>query len=163
MNYARLSSLLVASVLSAVLAASCASTHDSADVVPSPPGAFQPDGGGPPLDEAAACAQLTTAESAARMALSCDPVMRTCPDYIRPAGSTACFMYDAASVTGCAALYDSFTSCDEFDQQPCLVVALPCENGDSGLGSAGAGGQSGIGQGAAGGDSGAGGASGAGN
>jgi hypothetical protein len=163
MNYARLSSLLVASVLSAVFAASCVSTQDSADVVPAPPGAFQPDGGGKSLDEASACAQLTAAESAARLALSCDPVMRTCPDYIRPAGSTACFTYDQASVTGCATLYDSFTSCDDFDQQPCLVIAQPCEGEDSGAGTGGAGGQSGLGQGAAGGDSGAGGASGASN
>lgn len=163
MNYARLSSLLVASVLTAVLAASCAATHDTADVVPAPPGAFQPDGGGKSLDEATACAELTQAESMARMALSCDPVTRTCPDYIRPAGSTACFTYDQDSVLTCAALYNTLTSCDELNQEPCLVTAQPCAGGDSGPGSGGAAGQSGIGQGAAAGDSGAGGVSGASN
>ena len=65
MNYARLSSLLCATALGAVLAASCASTHDTADVVPSPPGAVQPDAGGKSVDEATACAKVSGAESSA--------------------------------------------------------------------------------------------------
>jgi hypothetical protein len=162
MNYARLSSLLCATVVSAVLGASCASTHDTADVVPSPPGAVQPDAGGKSVDEATACAKVTGAESSARAALSCDPVLRTCPNYIRPAGSNGCFVYDEASVDGCVTLFNSFTSCAEFDQQPCLVTAEPCDAGDSGASSGGAGDQTGTG--AAGSDmTGAGGASAAGS
>jgi hypothetical protein len=160
MNYARLSSLLCATVISAVLGASCASTHDTADVVPSPPGAVQPDAGGKSVDEATACAKVSGAESSARAALSCDPVVRTCPNYIRPAGSDACFVYDEASVNGCVTLFNSFTSCAEFDQQPCLVTAEPCNDVDSGASSGGAGDQTGTDSGAAGSDaSGAGGAS----
>jgi hypothetical protein len=164
MNYARLSSLLCATVVSAVLGASCASTHDTADVVPSPPGAVQPDAGGKSVDEATACAKVTGAESSARAALSCDPVVRTCPNYIRPAGSDACFVYDETSVNGCVALFNSFTSCAEFDQQPCLVTAEPCDAVDSGASNGGAGDQAGSDSGAAGSDvSGAGGASAAGS
>ena len=151
MNYARLSSLLCATVLGAIVGASCTSTHDTADVVPSPPGAVQPDAGGKSIDEATACMQLTGAESSARAALGCAAVTRTCPNYIRPAGSTACFVYDQTSVEGCVILYNSFTSCAEFDQEPCLATAEPCD-GDSGIGSGGAGGQTGTTEGAAGAD-----------
>jgi hypothetical protein len=164
MNYARLSSLLCATALGAVLAASCASTHDTADVVPSPPGAVQPDAGGKSVDEATACAKVTGAESSARAALSCEPVVRTCPNYIRPAGSNACFLYDEASVDGCVTLFNSFTSCAEFDEQPCLVTAEPCDSGTSSGGAGDQGGAAGSDSGAAGSDvPGAGGASAAGS
>jgi hypothetical protein len=165
MNYARLSSLLCVSLLTGVLAASCTSTHDTADVVPSPPGAFQPDGGGKTLDEATACSQLTAAESTARSALGCDAAKHTCPDYIRPAGGADCFVYDQASVDGCATLYNSFTSCDDFDSRPCLLTAESnCDQRapDSGVASDGGGGQPSVDEPAAGGaptDTGAGGAS----
>jgi hypothetical protein len=163
MNHARLSSLLCATVLAAIAGASCTSTNDTADVVPSLPGAVQPDAGGKSVDETTACAKVTGAESSARAALSCDPVVRTCPNYIRPAGSAACFVYDEASVDGCVTLFNSFTSCAEFDQQPCLVTAEPCSDADSGASNGGAGDQTGIGSGAAGSDAlGAGGASAAG-
>jgi hypothetical protein len=165
MNHSRMASSVCASLLAAVLAASCVSTHDTADVVPSPPGAFQPDAGGTALDEATACAELTEAESAARAALGCDPVLRKCPDYIRPAGDDGCFLYDQASVDGCTTLYNSVMSCDAFDQRPCLLSAESCDAGSAGPGSGGAGGaggQSGAGQGAAAGETAAGGASNAG-
>jgi hypothetical protein len=167
MNYARLSSLLCASAVVAVLAASCTSTHDTADVVPSPPGAFQPDGGGSLVDEDTACAALTAAESAARMTLGCPAAKRVCPDYIRPAGNDNCFMYDVASVSGCKDLYDSFTTCAEFDQRPCLLTAeASCDAGSTvPTGTAGAGGEPSVGTGGtgnAGGEPGVGGASAAG-
>ena len=163
MNYARLSSLLCVSLITAVLAASCTSTHDTADVVPSSPGAYQPDAGGKLVDEATACAALVQAESSARAALGCDAVKHECPSYIRPAGGADCFLYDQASLDGCTALYNSFDSCDKFDQRPCLLTAESnCESGDSGAG--GAGGQTATGaggEGAVGGEPGTGGASGA--
>jgi hypothetical protein len=142
MNYARLSSLLCVSLVVAVLAASCTSTHDTADVVPPLPGAFQSDAGGKLIDEATACAELTQAESSARAALGCDAPMRDCPAYIRPAGGAGCFLYDEASVAGCVDHFNSFGSCDAFDARPCLVTAVSrCDAVDSGAG--GAGGQSG--------------------
>jgi hypothetical protein len=142
MNFARWSNLLCLAALAAVLAASCTSTHDTADVVPSLPGAFQPDAGGKLIAETTACSELTKAESAARAALGCDMVTRDCPSYIRPAGGADCFVYDQASVNGCENLYQSFTTCDEFDQRPCLVTAVSqCDGTNSGSG--GAGGQSG--------------------
>lgn len=141
--------LLCVSLLTAVLAASCTSTHDTADVIPPLPGAFQPDGGGALIDEAAACAQMTDAESKARAALGCDKMKRDCPAYIRPAGGADCFVYDQASVQGCVDLYDSFTSCDNFEQRPCLVTAKSnCDEPGPDSGAAGAsaaGGQSGAG------------------
>jgi hypothetical protein len=165
MNYARLSSLLCASLLTAVVAASCTSTHDTADVVPSSPGAFQPDAGGKLVDEATACAALVKSESDARAALGCDAVKHECPSYIRPAGGEGCFLYDQASLDGCAALYQSFTSCDKFDQRTCLLTAESnCDSVDSGA--AGAGGQPATGaggEGGLGGEPGIGGASAAGS
>ena len=138
MNYARWSSLLCASLLTAVVAASCSSAHDTADVVPAEPGAFQPDAGGKLIDEASACAALTKAERDARAALGCDAVTHDCPAYIRPAGGADCFVYDQASVDGCKVLFDSFTSCDDFDQRPCLVTAESrCDAVDSGVAAAG--------------------------
>jgi hypothetical protein len=142
MNYARLSSLLCASLLTAVLAASCTSSPDTADVVPSLPGAFQPDAGGKTVDEATACSKLTEAESSARAALGCDAVTHTCPDYVRPAGGADCFVYDQGSLDGCTTLYNSFVSCDQFDSRPCLLTAVSnCDQTDSGAANGGAGGQ----------------------
>jgi hypothetical protein len=144
MNYARLSSLLCVSLVVAVLAASCTSTHDTADVVPPLRGAFQSDAGGKLIDEATACAELTQAESSARAALGCDALKRDCPAYIRPAGGAGCFLYDEASVAGCVDHFNSFGSCDAFDARPCLVTAVShCDAGDSGAGGAGAGGAGG--------------------
>jgi hypothetical protein len=168
MNYARLSSLLCATLLTTVLAASCTSTHDTADVVPSPPGAFQPDAGGALVDEDTACAALTSSESKARAALGCDAVKHVCPSYVRPAGGEGCFVYDQASLDGCEALYDSFTDCADFDQRPCLLTAESKCGVDSGSppGAGGAGGQASVGaggEGAASGESGMGGASAAGS
>jgi hypothetical protein len=165
MKYVRGYCLLCVSLVAAVLAASCTSTHDNADVVPAQPGAFQPDAGGALIDEATACAALTKAESKARAALSCDAVERDCPSYIRPAGGEGCFVYDQASLDGCSTLYTSFTSCDDFDRHPCVLTAeSKCdaagEGGASGLGgasgvsgaggaSAGAGGVADVGMGGA--------------
>jgi hypothetical protein len=145
MNFARCSSLLCVSLVTAVLAASCASTHDTADVVPALPGAFQPDGGGPLIDEATACAELSQAESRARVALGCVEVKRSCPGFIRPAGGADCFRYDQASLDGCSDLFDSFSSCEQFEQRPCLATAVSDCDVDSGAltGASGAGGQSG--------------------
>ncbi|HWZ87263.1 MAG TPA: hypothetical protein VNW92_00385 [Polyangiaceae bacterium] len=140
MNYARLSSSLCVSLVVAVLAASCTSSHDTADVVPAPPGAFQSDAGGKLIDEATACAELTQAESSARAALGCAAPMRDCPAYIRPAGGAGCFLYDEASVAGCVDQFNTFGTCDAFDARPCLVTAV--SHCDSGAG--GAGGQSGT-------------------
>jgi hypothetical protein len=142
MNYARLSSLLCASLLTAVVAASCTATHDTADVVPPLPGAFQPDAGGKLIDEATACAELVKAETTARTALGCDAAKHDCTSYVRPAGGADCFLYDNASLDGCAALYDSFTSCAEFDQRPCLLTAESNCDSSAGVGAGGAGGQS---------------------
>ena len=124
MNFARWSTWLCTLLVSAVLAASCTSTPDTADVVPALPGAFQPDAGGPLIDEATACAKLSQAESKSRSALGCDPLKRDCPAYIRPAGGADCFLYSQASVDGCSELYASFSSCDQFEQRPCLVTAV---------------------------------------
>ena len=84
MKHARLPSLLCASLLTVILAASCSSTHDTADVIPSTRGAVQPDGGGELIDEASACSGLVKAESDARIRLGCDAVKRECPTAIRP-------------------------------------------------------------------------------
>jgi hypothetical protein len=138
MKYASWSSWLCLGVVAAVLAASCTSTHDNADVVPAEPGAFQPDAGGALIDEATACAALTKAESKARSTLGCDAVPRACPSYIRPAGGEGCFLYDQASLSGCSALFDSFTSCDDFERHPCVVTA------ESRCGAGGEGGASGL-------------------
>jgi hypothetical protein len=148
-KYGRWYGLLCVSVAVAVLAASCSSTHDTADVVPPLPGAFQPDAGGKLIDEATACADLVQAEASARTALGCDAAKHECPSYIRPAGGAACFLYDKASLDGCTTLYASFTSCAEFEQRPCLLTAE--SNCDSGTG-VGAGGAGGHGSGGAGGE-----------
>lgn len=147
MKHARLPSLLCASLLTVVLAVSCSSTHDTADVIPSSRGAVQPDGGGKLIDEARACSGLVKAESDARARLGCDAVKRDCPAAIRPAGGADCYEYDEASLDGCAALYASFTSCVQFDQEPCLLRAVSkCDTVDSGMTDAGgAGGQTGQG------------------
>ncbi|HEX3774133.1 MAG TPA: hypothetical protein VHV51_06680, partial [Polyangiaceae bacterium] len=74
----------------------------------------------------------------------CDQVERDCPSYIRPAGGADCFLYDQASLDGCTALYQSLTTCDEFDQRPCLLIAVSqC----GGTGEGGAGGQASVGTG----------------
>jgi len=155
MKPARLPSLLCASLLTVILAASCSSTHDTADVIPSTRGAVQPDGGGKLIDEASACSGLLKAESDARSRLGCDAVKRECPAAIRPVGGPDCYGYDQASLDGCVALYESFTSCAQFDQEPCLLRAVSrCDTLDSGAGdAAGAGGQ--TAQGGAGGGAGA--------
>jgi len=141
-----------------MLGASCSSTPDTADVIPPLPGAVQPDGGGSLVDEDTACAALVKAEADARSKLGCDAVKRTCPGFIRPAGGEGCFVYDQASIDSCRTIYAGLTSCDAFDQRPCLLTAeSKCDEGAGGAGgqggAAGAGGIPGA--------SGAGGASGA--
>jgi hypothetical protein len=129
-------------VLALVVAVSCSNPKDTEPFEPSQRGAVAPDGGGPLLGEAAACQRLKDAESSARQALGCDALARTCPESIRPAGGEACFEYDQASIEGCATLFASFTSCQEFSQHPCVIRAVSmCDVGSQGTaGSAGAGG-----------------------
>jgi hypothetical protein len=98
----------------------------------------QPDGGGKLIDELSACSGLVQAERDARTRLGCDAVKRECPAAIRPAGGPACYDYDQASLDGCVVLYESFTSCAQFDQEPCLLGAVSrCDVVDSGAGEAG--------------------------
>lgn len=123
-----------------VAAASCTSAKDTEDYVPSQPGAVQPEPtkNGKFEDEATACSALTKAESSARSMLGCDAAKRTCPDYIRPAGGADCFVYDEGTVTECAKEFGMFTSCDDFDVHPCLVIAKSqCSTGDVGEGGMG--------------------------
>ncbi len=145
-------------------AASCTSVKDDEDYVPSQPGAVQPTASGTQLSESAACERLTNAEDDARSALRCKPASHSCPADIRPAGGADCFMYDEGSIDACAELYQDFTSCDAFDQRPCLITATSscAEAGEGGQG--GEGGVSGAtrvpseaGNGGASGDAGAGG------
>src|SRR5450432_2927800 len=152
MNYAHLSCSLCLSLLALAASASCSSTHDNGDFVPSQPGALQPDGGGALLKETTACAELDQAENDARKALGCEPAPHQCPDYIRPAGGADCFEYDKTSIDACRASYQSFASCDQFDGHPCLITAV------SKCAGAGGGGGTGVAEGGAAGQ-GAGGAS----
>lgn len=159
MKSVRVSSCVCASLfalLLGALGASCSSTHDSAAVIPPQGGAVQPDGGGKLVDEDTACAALVKAEADARSKLGCDAVKRTCPAFVRPAGGEGCFVYDQASITACGTAFDGFTSCDAFDQHPCLLTAeSKCDEATGAGGEGGAGGQSGVSNG---GDSGEGGA-----
>ena len=129
---------LVALALAAV--ASCSKVEDTQDYIPSQRGAVQPDAGGDLLSEADACDQLASAESSARKALGCGTSLLECPGSIRPAGGAACFQYSEASVEGCAALYDTFVSCEEFAQHPCLISAVAVGCDAPPVGEAGAGG-----------------------
>ena len=141
----RVARALCLSLLALAVGASCSSAKDTEATVPSRPGAVQPDTSGTPIDEASACSQLSKAEASARSALGCDAAKLTCPDAIRPAGGEGCFFYDQDSVKKCATLFDSFTSCDDFDKHPCLVTAIShCTTGG-----AGEGGTAGMGGGAA--------------
>jgi hypothetical protein len=106
------------------LGSACTESEDTQDYVPSERGAVQPDAGGALLDEATACSMLESAEAKARAALGCAAAARECPGFIRPAGAEACFEYSRTSVTGCATLYDSFASCDDFERHPCLISAV---------------------------------------
>jgi len=120
------------------LGSACSSTKDTEAYVPSQRGAVQPDAGGPLISEASACNQVQSAEAAARASLGCPAVKLACPGAIRPAGGEACFEYSQGSVDGCAALFDSFKSCDDFALHPCLISALSvCDSaGEGGAGGA---------------------------
>ncbi len=148
MSFSRVVAWVCLCCVSLLMAASCTSDTETEPYVPSEPGAVQPSSGGPLLAEADACTQLQSAESSARSALGCAAVARECPNYIRPAGGSGCFRYSKASLTGCAALYGTFTACTDFDAHPCLVSATACEveagEGGAGgaLGAAGAAGSS---------------------
>ena len=122
-----------------VLASACTKSKDTYDPEPPERGAVQPDGGGARLSEPSACNQLKAAESAARSALNCAPVSRACPAFIRPAGGEGCFEYSEASVKACAALYGSFTRCEDFTTHPCLLSAVSECDGEPAEGAAGAG------------------------
>jgi hypothetical protein len=135
------------------LGAACTKSKDTEDYVPSERGARQPGAGGAFISEARACAELQAAEADARAALGCSAVRRDCPAFIRPAGGEACFEYSQASVKGCADLYDSFNSCEDFALHPCLISAASnCDGGGEG-GSAGEPESAAAGQGGAGGES----------
>ncbi len=122
-----------------VAAASCTKQKDTQDYVPSQRGAVQPDAGGTLVDEATACAALTSAESSARKDLHCPAAAHTCPEYVRPAGGADCFQYEQASLDGCVDLFSSFTTCEDFALHPCLLSAVSkCDS--TGGGEAGAGG-----------------------
>ena len=133
----RVERALCLGLLAVGVLASCTTAPDTEAAVPSKPGAVQPEGSGS-FEEAedSACAQLTQAEAKARSGLGCDAVKRSCPDYIRPVGSEACFKYDQGSVSACAKRFEMFTSCDDFEAQPCLVTARSCDQGEGGAGGA---------------------------
>lgn len=142
MNRARLLRSLCLScplvLLALAVAVSCSNQKDTQPFVPSQRGAVQPDAGGAALDESVACLKLKGAESSARAALGCEAVTLECPDYIRPAGSGVCFQYSEGSVEACAALYQSFTTCDEFTLHPCLISTVSmCDAPVEGEGGAG--------------------------
>ncbi len=150
MKSVRLSSCVCASLfalLLGALGASCSSTPDTAEVIPPLGGAVQPDGGGKLVDEDTACAALVKAETDARTKLRCDSVTHSCPSFIRPAGGEGCFVYDQTSIDACSTLYAGFSSCDQFDQSPCLLTAESKCDEPSGTG--GAGGESGASEGGA--------------
>jgi len=133
---------LCLALLGLAAVASCTSAKDTEDYVPSQPGAVQPEPtkNGKFEDEATACLAITKAESGARSMLGCDAAKRTCPDYIRPAGGAACFVYDEGSVTECAKDFGMFTGCDDFDLHPCLVIAksqCSTDTGEGGMGGMG--------------------------
>jgi len=129
--------LAVSAVL--VLGSACTESKDTAAHLPSERGAVQPDAGGALIGELIACSELKAVEAATRAQLGCGAVTRECPEFIRPAGGEGCFEYSEASVKACSALYQSFTSCDEFTKHPCLISAVSnCEGaGEGGAGAAG--------------------------
>ena len=144
----RLVRALCLGLLAFATVASCSSVKDDEAFVPSTPGAVQPAPSGKFVDEASACSQLTTAESKARSDLKCDAAKHSCPDYIRPAGGEGCFEYDQGTVTACAKLFGTFTSCDDFDANPCLVTAKSSctdSDGQGGAGGAPGGDEGGVG------------------
>lgn len=128
--------------LAFALAVGCSTQKDTEAFVPAERGAIQPDAGGALVSEAEACQSLKNAEGSARQTLSCPTLLRSCPDYIRPAGGADCFKYDQGSIDGCVALYASFASCEDFAQHPCLISAVSkCDS----IGAGGASGEGGAG------------------
>ncbi len=136
-THTRLLRALCLGLLAVAAAASCTTAKDTEATMPSKPGAVQPQPNGKFVTEDSACSQLTKAEAKARSGLSCDAAKHTCPDYIRPAGGEGCFEYDQGSITGCVSVFESFTSCDDFDTSPCLVTAKSSCSDDVGAGGAG--------------------------
>jgi hypothetical protein len=148
----RLLRALCLSMFAVVAAASCTTAKDTESYVPSKVGVVQPEPNGQLVDEASACAQFTKAEAKARADLSCDAVKRTCPAFIRPAGGEGCFQYDQGTINGCVKLFGTFTTCDDFDANPCVLSAKSsCDQGAGEGGAAGAGGAAGGNEGGVGG------------
>lgn len=150
-------------VVGLVLLASgaCTGVKDDQPTVGARPGATQPDGKGPPLDEDAACARIRKAEEDTRKKLNCPDLERPrCPEYVRPAGH-GCWTYPEQSVSACEDKIASYVACADFGDQPCILTATPadvlqCEGEPMGEGGA-AGTPSGAGRGGSGGRGGTGG------
>lgn len=142
----------------------CSESKDTNPVITPRSGAYQPAPSGTTIDEATACDSLTAAVDAQRSALGCGSVQRApCPDYIRPAGGSDCYVYDEGTVNECVSYYGKLSSCTAFEQAPCVITAVPtdaCASASGGAGGSGGSGGSGGTAGGAGGTSGAGGTTG---
>jgi hypothetical protein len=139
-------------VLSAIVSGgSCTGGNEEQTPFAAAPGATQPDGESPDLDESETCERIRRAEEKARQRLNCPDLGRAeCPDYVRPAG-TGCWRYDEGSLEVCEETLQTYEGCLDFVQRPCVLTAVPADPGS--CPALGAGGESG--QGGTGGDGGA--------
>jgi hypothetical protein len=120
----------------------CTGAEDDQPSIPARPGATQEGGQGSPVDEDEACSRIRDAEEDKRENLNCPDLERPrCPDYLRPAGG-GCWTYPEDSVSACVTKIESFATCADFEDQPCIVTATPAALSACGSGEAGAGGTS---------------------
>jgi hypothetical protein len=88
---------------------------------------------------------LLEARQKVREDLDCDAEVLGCPELIRPFGSDPCerYLYDADSLDACVEAIEEYSSCEDFDRSPCIVIAQVQADAKCDSGSAGGGGESG--------------------
>lgn len=128
----------------------CTETPPTFDEKKPGKGGTQPEGNGVAIDEAAACQKLADAHAAASSSLGCEGAEFECPEAIRPAGACDTYSYDEGSVDACVAVIEAYDACSDFDEQPCIVTAMPVDGecivpGTGGSGAGGEGGGGGAG------------------
>jgi hypothetical protein len=110
-----------------IASGACTGVKDDQPSIAARPGATQEGGKGTTVDEDEACSRIRVAEEAERRRLNCPDLERPrCPDYVRPAGG-GCWTYAEQSLRGCETKIESYTSCADFDDQPCILTAAPAE------------------------------------
>ncbi len=131
----------------AALAFACEAEEDSEPLVPSKPGAVQPDAGGDAISETKACDRLAKKRQEVWDDFECEGEELGCPELLRPFGSDPCerYSYDEDSVDACVEQIGDYTSCEDFSRMPCVVTAIvragaDCEGEGGSPGSAGSGG-----------------------